>query len=279
MVVVKQKCYICNEKADFVIDDDAVLLREAVCSNCGTSIRNNDIVEVISEKFCNGKSINISETDLKELRILNTSSCGPIHNCLKHLPNYICSEFFDNIENGETNEQGILCLDLCNIKFDDNTFDIIISEDILEHIKNPEIAFAEIERVLKNSGLHIFTIPFNESGVSKQRDENVRQVYHGDGLREEGILVYNEFSWDINKFLPKPNKNKLIIKKAHIFYKENEVTDLDRDYNEYLEKKNLPLQFYKYNSIVGIQYKENKNENKQKRKYGTLFRKIKKFFK
>lgn len=43
--------------------------------------------------------------------------------------------------------------------FDDNTFDIVFSDNVLEHVANPEILFKEVSRVLKPDGLFINKTP------------------------------------------------------------------------------------------------------------------------
>jgi len=44
--------------------------------------------------------------------------------------------------------------------FPDKNFDSVISNEVLEHIFNPDIFLAEINRVLKNQGILLITVPF-----------------------------------------------------------------------------------------------------------------------
>lgn len=46
-----------------------------------------------------------------------------------------------------------------NMPFSDNSFDIVISSEVIEHVENPEKAIAEISRVLKPNGIAIITTP------------------------------------------------------------------------------------------------------------------------
>ncbi len=46
-----------------------------------------------------------------------------------------------------------------NISFPDNTFDIIFSSNVLEHINDLPQAFSEMKRVLKKSGIMMHTVP------------------------------------------------------------------------------------------------------------------------
>ena len=49
--------------------------------------------------------------------------------------------------------------DICNLPFDDNKFDIILCNHVLEHIPDDTKAMKELYRVLKPSGMAILQIP------------------------------------------------------------------------------------------------------------------------
>lgn len=49
--------------------------------------------------------------------------------------------------------------DLCKLKFPDNSFDLIICSDVLEHIKDDKKAFKELSRVLNFGGKLLITTP------------------------------------------------------------------------------------------------------------------------
>lgn len=99
-----------------------------------------------------------------------------------------------------------------DIPFDENSFDLIISTEVFEHIPDPYKAFSEIYRVLKKGGSHIFTVPYYEDCEKDEIrafiDENEEIVYvmepqyHGDPIRsDEGILVYTIFAEEMLKKL------------------------------------------------------------------------------
>lgn len=54
---------------------------------------------------------------------------------------------------------GIIHGDLLQLPFPDNTFDIIISWTVLEHLDNPQACFREFARVCKPGGLMVHTTP------------------------------------------------------------------------------------------------------------------------
>lgn len=258
MLVTHGKCYLCGDYSEFKIADDATLLREAKCCNCGASLRNSDLAKIISYKMCgNDGSLREVYSLLKGKKILNTCSSGYIHDALKEHKGYVCSEYFDSIESGDMKD-GILCVDLCKIPFKDNSFDLVISEDVLEHVENIEKAFSEINRVLNLQGMHIFTVPVHEGRKTISRKEKANKIYHGDPIRNEGVLVWTDFGSDISEVIDLyAGKTELYYE--HIFYNENEITNTDATYEEYISKLNRMETYFKYNSIVMV---TSKKENK-----------------
>lgn len=81
---------------------------------------------------------------------------------------------------------------VCNLKFEDNYFDAIVSFDVLEHLneQDQERFISEVSRVLKNEGgLHIgcpnATVsmrnnPFHLKELTKAEFENLLRRYFGD---------------------------------------------------------------------------------------------------
>lgn len=257
MVVAKEKCKVCGKVSEFKINDDAVLLREAVCEHCGASIRNSDVAEEII-RFISGDDAGLMDQgqEIGKYEILNTCSTGYIHNVLKDFDNYTCSEYFDNVPSGDYCE-GILCVDLCHMPFEDNTFDIVVSEDVFEHVEHYGQALKEIFRVLKPGGCHIFTVPLHDGRMTESR-ENKRKVYHGDPNPiggGDGSLVITDWGDDIDKIL-EGYGYQVEIKRKHVFYAPEEITDVDKTFDEYLSKRDCLEKYQKYNSIVIVAKKD-----------------------
>ncbi|KRE75423.1 class I SAM-dependent methyltransferase [Paenibacillus sp. Soil750] len=248
MIVSNELCYICGKISDFSIVDNATLLREAICKYCNASFRNSDTARIVM-KTSIGKELPLSQgIDFlieSKITILEAQASGPIPNLLKHLPTYTCFEYWDELESGD-NKNGVMNNNFEQLSFEDNSFDIVISQDVLEHIENPNNALAEINRVLKLNGTHVFTIPLHEASKTKSR-KNARPVFHGDPLKEGGILVHTDWGTDIldiiNIFGMRTHHINL-----HTFYDSTEITEVDNSYNDYLASPSL--HYYRYNSIV-----------------------------
>src|SRR3989344_1354262 len=72
------------------------------------------------------------------------------------------------------------------ISFPDNTFDAVLSLDVLEHLENESWALREIERVLKSGGIAIITVPAYHFlwGVQDDVSHHFRRYTKGWLLRE-----------------------------------------------------------------------------------------------
>ena len=100
--------------------------------------------------------------------------------------------------------------DICDLPFDDNSYDIIFCNHVLEHIPNDTKAMQELYRVLKPGGMGIFQIPqdlsrektFSDDTITDQKErakifgqyDHVR-VYgrdYFDKLRSIGFKVIEE---------------------------------------------------------------------------------------
>lgn len=200
------KCNVCGEHTLFFCDNLKGMRGSMACLSCYSVSRNRHVAKIIMDTFgVEADSLKDGSRMLKTLKIYNTSTKGALNKVLSTLPNYVCSEYIDGVKPGTKSQDGILCEDLQHLSFSDNSFDLVITEDIFEHIRHPEKGWGEIRRVLKPGGYHIFTIPFafekstfNRVDTSTSTDIYVVPPrYHGDPLRNEGILVYNDFGVDL----------------------------------------------------------------------------------
>lgn len=123
---------------------------------------------------------------------------------------------------------GIRHEDALNLSFSDSSFDVIISNDVLEHVPDVHVALKEAHRVLKNNGFLIFTIPFH-----KYEDKTIRrsllnngelshllpEQYHGNPVSSKGSLVFYDFGWDILDFCKEAGFKEAYIVAYHSFYR------------------------------------------------------------
>lgn len=125
-------------------------------------------------------------------------------------PDYIWSQYYPNQEFG-ISILGAQNEDLENQTFPDNSFDLVITQDVMEHIYHPDKAFAEIARTLKPGGAHIFTVPLVNKHKASERWATLgdsgepvflfKEEYHGNPVDEKGSPVTMHWGFDIVDFI------------------------------------------------------------------------------
>ena len=63
--------------------------------------------------------------------------------------------------------------DICDLPFDDNSFDVVFCNHVLEHIPDDTKAMEELYRVLKNNGFGIFQIPQDLNRAITFEDDSI----------------------------------------------------------------------------------------------------------
>jgi SAM-dependent methyltransferase len=116
----------------------------------------------------------------------------------------------DDILSGtEVRRGGILIRheDMTKLSFSADSFDVIVTMDVFEHIPDYRAAFRECRRVLRVGGHMVFTIPFYQD-----QDETVvlasvapdgslthhsSPEYHGNPVGDGRSLCFQHFGWDL----------------------------------------------------------------------------------
>jgi SAM-dependent methyltransferase len=140
-------------------------------------------------------------------RVYLTEQVTPLYRFIKaKFPNAIGSEYLPGQPLGSTTD-GVRCEDLQCLTFSDQSFDAVVSLDVLEHIPDYHAGLREIARVLNPSGTLVLTCPFimqiqrtfNQARVNSEGNiEHLIPVpeYHGNPLGPPS-LSFNTFGWDL----------------------------------------------------------------------------------
>ncbi len=207
----QEHCYICGQATNYTPFHGN--LREARCRHCGGSRRNSHmaaaIVRVLApQQAASVRSLREIAGILRNKRIYHTAAQGLLHTVLHKLPGYVCSEFFPGVTPG-TLVKDVRCEDLTALTFPNSCFDLVISEDVLEHVFAPERAFREIHRVLKPGGFHLFSVPWHPNQRTQTRAvrtsngivHRLPPVYHGDPISASDALVVTDYGRDLSTWL------------------------------------------------------------------------------
>src|SRR4051812_19163348 len=97
--------------------------------------------------------------------------------------------------------------DLTQLSFATQSFDAILSFDVLEHIPDYRSAFAECARTLKPAGKMLFSVPFDATSAHNhiraqlRKDGTIEHLlapeHHDDPRNPEGCLCFQHFGWEM----------------------------------------------------------------------------------
>lgn len=96
--------------------------------------------------------------------------------------------------------------DLQKLSLPSDVFDLVTTNDVLEHVPSIDEALGEICRVLRPGGWHIGTAPFamgqhdsirRAELIGGQINFLTEPEYHGNPVDEKGSLVFEVPAWDI----------------------------------------------------------------------------------
>jgi SAM-dependent methyltransferase len=125
---------------------------------------------------------------------------------------HVATQFFPGVPRG-TSRSGVRCEDLERQTFEDACFDLVVTQDVMEHLFDPAAAYREIWRTLRPGGFHIHTTPIFKDKVSTVRraerldDGSIRHLlpaqYHANPIDDNGSLVTFEYGYDLPDLIAK----------------------------------------------------------------------------
>lgn len=189
-------CPVCQRQTKFVSDEE-YLRRGFRCKSCNSVPRERALLAALDIYFPQWRTLTIHES--------SPGGHGASYRLRTDCPGYLASQFWPDRELGSITN-GVRCENLERLTFANDSIDLHISQDVMEHVFDPRAAFAEIARTLKPGGAHVFTVPM----VNRRRPSAVRArfidgkiehllepQYHGNPISKDGALVVTDWGFDI----------------------------------------------------------------------------------
>lgn len=190
-------CPTCSQIVTFV-SRDAWLRDHYLCRNCKSKPRERALMRVLEMYFPNWQEKVIHESS----PIPRGASVRLSKECKQYIP----SQLYPDIHYGVSRD-GVRCENLECLTFADESIDLHITQDVMEHVFRPDLVFKEIARTLKPGGAHLFTVPIVNkhqlSCIRAKMDGNglieyiLPAKYHGNPVSKDGALVTMDWGFDI----------------------------------------------------------------------------------
>jgi len=173
-----------------------------LCSHCGSVPRERALMLVIERFFPHWRELVIHES--------SPGNRGTSLRLAGECPGYFGSHFYPDLQPGSTERQW-RSENLEALTMVDESVDLHVTQDVLEHVFDPAAVFREIARTLRPGGGHVFTVPLvNRAAPSCRRaerlaDGSVRHLqppqFHGNPIDDTGSLVTMDWGYDIAAFI------------------------------------------------------------------------------
>ena len=228
---VSGQCNVCGNPSRFFYQDAALWRESLNCEHCRTTSRyrsiTRGILRAISELTGDEASslATLPRTSKKKLYVYDTQppfywrSCAyPLADLLK-ATGWIeaeLSQYKPNKPMGKVLAKGVTNQNLECLTFADESLDIVITSDVMEHVRLDDRAHREIHRVLKPGGIYMFTVPHdrsleqtmirvqvNDPDDAKKDVHLLEPEYHGDTNSQDsrGVLSYRVYGRDLESYL------------------------------------------------------------------------------
>jgi GT2 family glycosyltransferase/glycosyltransferase involved in cell wall biosynthesis/SAM-dependent methyltransferase len=225
------QCLVCGKPSRFSYSDVALWRVSLNCQHCRSTSRYRSlargILRAISEltgvkapslaslPHRGGKRLSIYDT---QPPFYHELCAYPVPDLLKKTGwiDVALSQYKPKLKLGKTISVGITNQNLECLTYTDESLDIVITSDVMEHVRLDDRAHREIYRVLKPNGVYLFTVPHVRSWEKtltrvqvNDPDDPTRDVhllepeYHGDTNSDEGggVLAYRTYGRDLETFL------------------------------------------------------------------------------
>jgi len=196
MITFDGFCPICEQ--DVVFSASNSWFRDSLlCPGCGSIPRERALMVALDKYASNWRTCCIHES--------SPVRRGVSLKIETEAQSYMPTQYFPGAVPGEV-VQGYRNENFSKLTFPDNSIDIHISQDVMEHVFDIDSAFAEIARTLKPGGIHIFTVPIIQSTCTTVKRASIQKgnivhlldpVYHGNPVSSEGSLVVWDWGYDI----------------------------------------------------------------------------------
>lgn len=177
-------------------------LREGLVCECGLGNRNRLIYSAIALEAENYADV--------QMAILERTSV--LFQRLQEIyPEIIGSEYIGtDVQGGTMHTAGGISVrheSITGLSFSSCSLDVIVHNDVLEHVFDYKKALEELYRVLRKGGTLIFTCPFFfrlDREIQKARilpDGSLELLmepeYHGDPINPQGALTFYHYGWGL----------------------------------------------------------------------------------
>ena len=222
-------CNVCGNSTRLFYTEVALWRESLTCEHCLTTSRYRSIARGVLRAINDLTNVTaprslaaLPRTGVEhKLYVYDTQPPFYYERCAYPLPDLLkatgwidvqLSEYKPKLPLGRRIAPGVTNQNLERLTFNDGSLDIVITSDVMEHVRLDDRAHREIHRVLRLGGIYIFTVPHNRAWEQtliriqiNDPDDPSKDVhllepeYHGDANSDDdlGVIAYRTYGRDI----------------------------------------------------------------------------------
>jgi SAM-dependent methyltransferase len=204
-------CNVCGQRTRFFRDDPSLDRESLTCEHCRTTSRYRSIARGVLQAIAARTGVTADAIDRLPIRadvprfsVFDTQPPFHFEPCAYPLPDLLrrcewvdvtVSSYRPELQLGQALSPGVVNQNLEQLTFPGASFDLVVTSDVMEHVRLDDRAHAEIARVLKPNGVYLFTVPH----FRDRRDTFVRvRVHDPDDRGRDEFLTPPEYHGDAN---------------------------------------------------------------------------------
>ena len=225
------RCNVCGADTTFLCADKVLYRETLTCGVCLATSRYRSMARGVLQairELTGIEAASLAELQRKKspvtLRVYDTQVPFRVTTCAYPLPERLAALPWIDLEislykpgqtPGARLDARTSIQNLEALTFPDASFDIVLTSDVMEHVRLHDRAHAEIARVVKPGGVYMFTVPhYRHQRETYYRVQIVNpddpstdlylceKEYHGDQNAEDGMaLSYRSYGTDIDEVL------------------------------------------------------------------------------
>lgn len=225
------KCPICKYSGPFMDYPESNHIIEATqCPKCGLYERHRlqylTIIELAKKNDFSNKTI--------------------LHFAPEQELESIFCNIFKKHETADLYKPGVdYTVDICNLPFDDCTFDIVFASHVLEHVKDYDKALKEVNRILKINGIAILPVPVVSSNTVEYSRPNQYEFGHQRAVGPDFIDNYKNYFRRVDVY------DSTMFEEEYQLFTYEDRTNFPNE----LSPLRTPMLGYKHKDYVPICYK------------------------
>lgn len=213
-------CNVCGETTGFFCKETPLARESYLCASCLTTSRYRSVARGVLRFFA--EELGIEATSLRELRkhklprpirVYDTQLPFAYLTCAYPIPEELAaidgvdvqlSRFRrdDPLGSPIDGKANVTNQNLEELTFPDGHFDLVITSDVMEHVRLDDLAHREIRRVLRDGGAYVFNVPHTRADHDTmhrvvvrdpadpdQDDYVMEREYHGDANDPENAAL------------------------------------------------------------------------------------------